>query len=98
MKFEWDTNKSISNLRKHKVSFELASEIFHGSPALTFDDSRFEYQEIRSVAVGEVEGICLYVVYTERGDTIRLISARKANKKERKAYYDYITRTAIRDS
>ena len=95
--FDWDNNKARSNLEKHGISFELASELFYQSVILTFRDDRFEYGEVREAAIGEIEGICLYVVFTIRGEVLRIISARKASKKERNAYYDYFQRTAIRN-
>ncbi|ACB54294.1 hypothetical protein cce_4948 [Crocosphaera subtropica ATCC 51142] len=98
MKFEWDENKAQSNLEKHKISFELAKELFKEPTVLSFQDNRFEYGEIREVAIGELYGVCLYVVFTLRGNIIRIISARKASVKERKAYYEYFKRTANRNS
>jgi len=82
MKFEWDENKARANLEKHKVSFELASEIFSKEQVLSFEDDRFDYGEMREIALGEVEGVVLYVVFTVREQRIRIISARKATTKE----------------
>lgn len=95
MEFEWDDNKARSNLKKHRVSFELAREVFYQPVVLTFEDDRFDYGEMREVAVGEIEGICLYVIFTVRDESLRIISARKASSKERQAYYDYIERRTI---
>ena len=89
MEFEWDENKNRLNFEKHGIDFNLAKTSFNGE-IVTKVDVRFDYGEIRQVALGEVEGRVLFVVYTERGDVIRIISARKANKKERKVYYDQI--------
>ena len=89
MEFEWDENKNRLNFEKHGIDFNLAKTAFDGE-IVTKVDGRFDYGEIRQVALGEVEGRVLFVVYTERGDVIRIISARKANKKERNVYYDQI--------
>jgi len=89
MEFEWDENKNRLNFEKHGIDFNLAKIAFNGE-IVTKVDVRFDYGEIRQVALGEVEGRVLFVVYTERSDVIRIISARKANKKERKVYYDRI--------
>ena len=83
---EWDTEKEKINRRKHGISFETAGRIF-------LDANRFEYYDImhstdedRFVTIGMVDGL-LSVVYTEReNDILRLISARKATEKERRAY------------
>jgi uncharacterized DUF497 family protein len=87
MNFDWDEDKNKANIGKHGVSFEKAQRIFEG-PVVTKIDSRFDYGEIREISLGMVDGILiLAVVHTEQNeDTIRLISARKANKQERKIY------------
>ena len=92
MEFEWDEQKARINLQKHGVSFEIASEIFFKEEVLSFEDDRFEYGEIRSVALGQVEGVVLHVVFTVREDRIRIISARKATRKEAQKYYEYFTK------
>lgn len=98
IEFEWDDKKAKSNLEKHGVSFELASEIFYRSTVFTFEDDRFDYGEVREVAIGEIEGICLYIIFTVRGESLRIISARKASIRERRAYYDHIERTTNRNT
>ena len=98
IKFEWDETKARSNLEKHGISFQLASEIFYRSTVLTFEDERFNYGEVREVAIGQIEGVCLYVIFTLRDDAIRIISARKASARERRKYYDHIKRTATGNS
>ena len=98
MKFEWDENKARSNLTKHHVSFDLAREVFSQSIVLTFEDDRIDYGEKREVAISEVEGVCLYIIFTMRGDSLRIISARKASAKERRGYYDHIKRRTISNS
>lgn len=84
--FEWDIKKSRSNLVTHKVSFEMAAEIFNGA-RLEVLDTREDYGEDRFVSLGEVDGRCLVVVHTPRGEKTRIISARKATKSEQSWYY-----------
>jgi hypothetical protein len=83
--FEWDEKKNLSHIRKHGVSFQVAAMIFQG-PTLEKVDNRQDYGEERMVALGVVKRRVLYVVYTMRGKNRRIISARKANKYERRAY------------
>jgi uncharacterized DUF497 family protein len=89
--FEWDENKNRANKSKHKISFEEAAEIFR-YPMYEIIDNRFQYDEIRYIGIGRNRHMVIFtVVYTERGSTIRIISARRANKKERQLYYEYYT-------
>ena len=97
IKFEWDEKKAEINLAKHGVSFELGTEIFSDPQLLSFDDDRKDYGEIREVGIGETEGVILYVVFTVRGEQIRIISTRKANKEEREAYYEHFKTATTRD-
>ena len=94
MEFEWDEEKSESNLSKHGISFDEAKHIFSG-PVLTFvDDRSDEYGEVRELSIGALgETIVLTVVHTNREGKVRLISARRANRQERSRYYDYIKET-----
>ena len=85
MEFEWDPAKNADNLAKHGIDFEDAIRIFDG-PTLDYIDDRADYGEERIVAVGEVNGIEIVVVYTVRGDRLRIISAREATKHERENY------------
>jgi len=85
--FEWDSQKAKSNLKKHGVSFEEASTAFQNTLSLTIDDPLHSIDEVRVVLIGmSNKNRLLVVVHTERGDNIRIISARKATKKERKNY------------
>jgi len=85
MQYEWDQGKRIANTFKHGVDFTLA-EAFDWTTAIETYDNRFDYDEERWVALGFI-GACLYVlVYTYRFETIRIISLRKANKREQKTY------------
>lgn len=90
MQFEWDEVKNQSNIHKHGVSFETAKRIFEG-PVVTWIDQRKDYGEVRSISIGQVEPVALIVVaHTTRNGRIRLISARPASRKERKAYHEQI--------
>ena len=91
--FEWDEAKSQRNLRERGLGFDTASEIFKG-PVLEFEDARRNYGERRIIAVGEHKGRLLAVVYTWRGETRRIISARMANRRERNAYRTDVARGA----
>ena len=84
--FEWDSKKNITNIGKHGIDFDDAISIFDGDTVETIDD-RFEYGEERIIALGEMDGHVIVVVYTQRGDAIRIISAREAERHERNDYY-----------
>ncbi|PWC11977.1 hypothetical protein B4923_11760 [Brenneria roseae subsp. americana] len=89
MEFQWDKDKAHLNWHKHNVAFEFACEIFFDSSALSVLDNRFDYGEKRYQTIGKAGGqILLLVVHTDRFGSIRLISARKANAKERARYED----------
>lgn len=86
LQFDWDTNKSDWTLENRGFDFEFASRIFAGVTVENIDD-RFDYGEERIGAFGEVEGIVLFVVYTDRADKRRIISARLASSQEREKYH-----------
>lgn len=87
MNFEWDTAKAESNKAKHGVSFALAARVLFDPYRIETYDGREDYGEDRWATIGYADPALLYVVYTVRdGDAIRLISARKANEKERNQY------------
>ncbi len=89
--FEWDENKNQLNKLKHEISFEEATEIFH-YPRYKLVDSRLNYGEVRYIGIGTNNQIVvLTVVFTERESRIRIISALRASKKEKKLYYEYCT-------
>jgi uncharacterized DUF497 family protein len=91
MLFEWDDAKNERNIRQHGIDFMDVLALFDG-PMLTDVDDRMEYGEDRWVSIGMLSNSTAVVVWTERnGDTIRLISARKANKLERQRYETYLT-------
>ncbi len=85
MEFEWDEAKNEANIAKHKVSFETASMVWD-SDLIEYVDERYDYGESRIVAIGQVEGVELTVVYTLRGNVRRIISARRAGRYERRTY------------
>lgn len=85
--FEWDTNKARRNLAKHDVSFEESSSVFGDPLSLTVPDPVHSKVEERFVTLGTSHrGNLLVVVHTERGDNIRIISARLASRRERRTY------------
>lgn len=87
MKFEWDSEKNEINKRKHGISFETAAKVFNDPLYIEMYDSEHSAEEDRYIAIGKVEEV-LFVVFTERKEKIRLISARLATDIERKYYYD----------
>ncbi|TYQ27118.1 MULTISPECIES: BrnT family toxin [unclassified Pseudanabaena] len=87
MLFDWDEEKAKSNLAKHGISFDEATSVFDDPLFLTFSDPEHSLQEQRFLIMGEsARGRLLVVSYTDRKDITRLISARTATRKERKAY------------
>lgn len=91
MKFEWDENKAKSNLQKHGISFEEASTIFGDPLSLTIPDPLHSEHEERLVTIGlSIKFRILVVIHTERGDNIRIISARAATKREKQNYEEGI--------
>ena len=87
MKFEWDIAKAVSNLQKHGVPFEAAARAFEDELSATFPDPDSSQGEARLITYGlGMDGKLMVVCHTERGDTIRIISARMATNKERKRY------------
>jgi uncharacterized protein len=85
--FEWDDAKAEANLRKHKISFRAATRVFDDLFALVEQDIGAEIGEERFLITGMVDGLVIVVVYTERGERLRIISARKANNYEQRRYY-----------
>ena len=89
MPYSWNAAKSAANYRQRGFDFEFATLVFDG-PTLEKPDQRADYGELRVVAVGLADGLHLTVVYTDRvaedGVVRRIISARRSNRRERKAY------------
>ncbi|MDE6519359.1 MAG: BrnT family toxin [Ruminococcus sp.] len=90
MLFEWDDNKEKINIKKHKISFKIARRVFDDDNRLEiFDDEHSEYED-RYITIGLINDIPMIVMvsYTERGERVRIISARKATPQERRQYYE----------
>ncbi|MBZ5571067.1 MAG: BrnT family toxin [Acidobacteriia bacterium] len=85
-RFEWDENKNQQNIKKHGFDFVDAERMFDGI-FLFRSDTRKDYGENRSIGIGAIRGRIAVVVFTERDtETIRIISLRKATRRERKEY------------
>lgn len=91
MIFEWDEAKASSNLRRHAVSFEDAASVFLDPWALTFSDPDHSTQEEREITIGRTgRQQVVFVSHCQRASRIRIISARKATRRERKQYEEGI--------
>ena len=87
MNFEWDPAKARINRRKHRVTFEEAATVYGDALALTYPDPDHSISEQRFITVGMSSARrVLIVAHAERGESIRIISARKATQSERKQY------------
>lgn len=86
MEFAWDPAKSEATEQRRGIGFDRAAKIFTGR-TIEWPDDRKDYGESRIRAVGESSGELLHVVYTRRGDIVRIISARRANQKERALWH-----------
>jgi uncharacterized DUF497 family protein len=83
---DWDSRKNRANQRKHGLSFDDAKAVFLDPYRIEVVDDR-EYDEERWTVIGAIGRIIVFVVYTERGSTLRLISARKADQYEEATYF-----------
>ncbi len=87
IQFQWDTRKAARNVTRHRITFMEATTVFKDSLALIFDDEDHSQEEYREIIIGHSSRHRILVVaFTERGDTIRIISARKADREEREDY------------
>ena len=87
MKFEWNLQKSESNYAKHRVSFEEAATVFQDALSFTFPDPDHSIGESRYLIIGRSRfNQLLVVVHTDRGEAVRIISARKATRREKRFY------------
>ena len=86
LNIEWDIQKNSLNIRKHHISFKDAARIFFDKNRVELYDERHSEEEDRFITIGMVNEI-LFVVYTERLDTLRIISARIATPSEKEIYY-----------
>jgi uncharacterized DUF497 family protein len=83
--YEWDPAKAAANLKKHRVSFEEAASVFLDPEALTFWDPDHSDEEEREITIGRsARRRMLFVAHAERDDRIRIISARRATRRERR--------------
>jgi uncharacterized DUF497 family protein len=87
MTYEWDGAKNRSNVAKHGLDFEDAELVFT-APCVTFVDNRFDYGEERFVTLGLLGGRLVMIAHAQRGETTRIISMRKANRREQKIYQE----------
>lgn len=86
--FEWDAGKEKANIKKHGIDFETAKYVFNDECRVEFLDSAHStLDELRYITIGFVNHL-LSVIYTDRNDVIRIISARAATTKEARLYYD----------
>ena len=83
---EWDASKNQANIQKHRISFATAALVFADNDRIEYYDAVHSIDEDRYIVIGMVKNV-LFVVYTMRGDMVRIISARLATKTERKIYY-----------
>ena len=91
MIYEWDPKKAKANLRKHGVSFEEALTAFADPLARIFDDEDHSVEEQREIIVGySVKERLLIVCFTAQGESVRMFSARKATRREKKEYEENI--------
>ena len=87
LNFEWDDEKAAANLINHRVAFEDAARVFYDPARLDLYDGREDYGEDRFLTVGLFGTVMLVVTYTMRGETVRLISARKTERHEQPDYW-----------
>jgi uncharacterized DUF497 family protein len=87
MEFEWNSDKDALNVKKHGVSFDVAQRVFDDENRIESIDDVVPYGEERSITTGLAGKALLSVVYTLRRERVRIISARKATKREKQNYY-----------
>jgi uncharacterized protein len=89
--YEWDPAKAAANVQKHRVAFEEAASVFLDPAALTFSDPDHSEDEDRAITIGRsARQRVLFVAHAERDDRIRIISARRATRREQKQYEEGI--------
>ena len=88
MEFEWDQNKSERCFIERGFDFAYAVRAFFDPDRIVQKDNRYDYGETRYQLTGKIEGRVFVVIYTFRNNAMRIISARKANKREVKSYED----------
>ena len=89
--FEWDDEKEKINIAKHGIDFATAARVFADENRIEFFDAAHSDEEDRYITIGMIGNVAyiVMVVFTDRDEAIRLISARKATKQERRMYHDY---------
>jgi len=85
--YEWDDKKALVNWRDHGITFDLAVKAVRDPFAIEKLDDRENYDEERINLIGMCDGVVLHVTYTERGERVRIISARRAERHEQDNYY-----------
>jgi len=90
MDYEYDGKKSERTFRERQIDFDFAARVFNGD-FIEYEDQRRDYNEQRYVVIGPIEGRIFAVVYTWRNGRRRIISARRASRRERDAYHRAIT-------
>jgi uncharacterized DUF497 family protein len=85
--FEWDDTKARRNYNRHGVTFEIARKAFRDPAMVEILDQREDYGDERYLLIGMADGQLLSVIYTERNQRFRLISARRANRDEQDHYF-----------
>ncbi len=88
LEFEWDDAKARANERKHGVTFERATRAFEDPFAIAALDDRDDHGEERYILIGMTDGTLLFVAHTERGERLRIISARRATRHEQALYWE----------
>jgi uncharacterized DUF497 family protein len=86
MRFEWDEAKRLSNIRRHGIDFAVIEKVLDGATT-TFKDDRFDYGETRHQTIGLLEGEVVVITHTETDEVIRVISFRKASRREQETYF-----------
>ncbi len=90
MRFEWDEEKRLSNIRKHGIDFADVWRFFE-SERVIFIDNRFDYSELRFVSIGILAARIVTITYTENDEITRIATARKSTKNEQNKYIREIT-------
>lgn len=87
LRFDWDKAKYLLNIKKHQVRFDYAARVFLDPLRIDNEDTRHDYKEERRIVTGYIDDRLYIVIYTNRGEYTRLISARKANDREAKRHH-----------
>jgi hypothetical protein len=88
MRYSYNPEKKAANLKKHGMNFDDAKTVIESDRTVTFEDSRFDYDEARYLTLGLLQDMVVIIATAETDTTIRIISMRKADKNEQKIYYE----------